>query len=142
MIEKYVDAGENVNPGGAVVKIANSPYVGLGRKIGSVQQAVLYLGMAVAAWLVWRQKGMVAARVPLALFAVQLGLNVLWSWLFFGLRNPGLGVLDILLLWIAIAATIAAFWKRSLAAGLLLVPYLAWVSFAAVLNFAIWRLNG
>jgi len=102
---------------------------------------VLYLAMAVAAWLVWRQKGWAGARAALALFAVQLGLNAAWSWLFFGLMSPALGFLDIVLLWLAIAATLVAFWRRSLAAGLLLAPYLAWVSFAAALNFSIWQLN-
>jgi translocator protein len=100
--------------------------------------SALYLGMAVAAWLVWRRG---EALMPLALFAVQLAFNAAWSWLFFGLHNPGLGFLDIVLLWAAIVATLIVFWRRSLVAGLLFVPYLAWVSFAAVLNFAVWRLN-
>jgi benzodiazapine receptor len=102
---------------------------------------VLYLGMAMAAWLVWRQKGLAAAQGPLILFAVQLGLNVAWSWLFFGHQSPRLGFLDILWLWVAIAATMVAFWRRSTAAGLLFVPYLAWVAFAAVLNYSIWQMN-
>jgi len=101
--------------------------------------SVLYLSMAVAAWLVWREGN---ALVSLILFAVQLALNAAWSWLFFRMHSPGAAFVDIVLLWVAIAATTAAFWRRSLAAGLLFVPYLAWVSFAAVLNFAIWRLNG
>ena len=103
--------------------------------------SVLYLCMAIAAWLVWRQGGLAGAATPLALFAVQLVLNLAWSWLFFGFENPGLAFVDILLLWAAIAATMAAFWFRSTVAGLLFVPYLAWVSFAAVLNFVVWRLN-
>ena len=102
---------------------------------------VLYLAMAVAAWLVWRQKGWSGARVPLTLFGVQLALNVAWSWLFFGLRSPGLGFADIILLWMAIVATLVAFWRRSAVAGLLFVPYLAWVTFAAVLNYSIWQMN-
>lgn len=102
---------------------------------------VLYLAMAVAAWLVWRQKGLNDARVSLLLFAIQLGLNVAWSWLFFGLRSPGLGLIDIVFLWIAIAATMVVFWRRSLVAGLLFVPYLAWVTFAGGLNLAIWQMN-
>jgi len=102
---------------------------------------VLYLGMAVAAWLVWRQKGLNGARGALTLFAVQLGLNVAWSWLFFGLRSPGLGFMDVLLLGIAVTATLVAFRRRSVAAGLLLVPYLAWVAFAAALNYSIWQMN-
>ncbi len=101
----------------------------------------LYIAMAVAAWLVWRQKGWAGARVPLALFAVQLVLNVAWSWLFFGLKSPGLGLIEIVLLWIAIAGTLAVFWRRSVVAGLLLAPYLAWVTFAAALNYSIWQLN-
>lgn len=63
------------------------------------------------------------------------------SWLFFGMENPALAFAEILLLWVAIATTMIVFWGRSKAAGLLFLPYLAWVSFAAVLNFAIWRLN-
>ncbi len=101
----------------------------------------LYLCMAVAAWLVWRQGGITAAKVPLALFAGQLVLNGLWSLLFFGLQQPGLAAVEIGLLWIAILATTVAFWNRSRLAGLLLTPYLAWVAFAAVLNWTIWRMN-
>ena len=103
--------------------------------------SVLYFCMAVAAWLVWRQKGLAGARGPLALFGVQLALNTLWSCLFFGLHSPGLAFAEILLLWAAIAATTVTFWRRSVPAGLLFVPYLAWVTFASVLNFTIWRLN-
>ena len=98
----------------------------------------LYLSMAVAAWLVWRRGN---ALVPLTLFTVQLTFNMAWSWLFFGLHSPGAAFVDVALLWMAIAATMLAFWFRSTIAGLLFVPYLAWVSFAAVLNFAIWQLN-
>lgn len=101
--------------------------------------SVLYLSMAVAAWLVWRRGN---ALKPLTLFAVQLAFNAAWSWLFFGLHNPGMAFVDIVLLWAAIAATMVAFWFRSAVAGILFVPYLSWVSFAAVLNFTLWRLNG
>lgn len=101
----------------------------------------LYTMMAVAAWLVWKRGGFVAQRRPLALFLTQLSLNALWTPLFFGLHWPGLAFAEILLLWLAIAATIAAFRPVSRPAMLLLVPYLAWVSFAAVLNFKLWRLN-
>lgn len=102
---------------------------------------VLYLAMAVAAWLVWREGGLRANRMELTLFGVQLALNGLWSWLFFGLERPSAAAVEILLLWLAIAATTVVFWRRSLAAGVLLAPYLAWVSFAVALNWAIWRLN-
>ena len=101
--------------------------------------SVLYLSMAVAAWLVWRQ-GDVA--VPMMLFGIQLVFNAAWSWLFFGLHSPGAAFIDIVLLWMAIVVTTATFWRRSMLAGVLFVPYLAWVSFAALLNFAIWRMNG
>ena len=101
----------------------------------------LYLMMAISAWIVWRQAGLAEAKLPLTLFAVQLGFNSLWSILFFGFHSPGMAAVDIILLWMAILATLIVFWKRSRLAGALLVPYLAWVSFAAVLNFAIWRMN-
>jgi tryptophan-rich sensory protein len=103
--------------------------------------SALYLSMAVAAWLVWRQGGFARAMLPLALFGVQLVLNVLWSCLFFGLQNPGLAFVGVMLLWAGIAATMVTFWQRSVVAGILFVPYLAWVTFASVLNFTIWRLN-
>jgi tryptophan-rich sensory protein len=102
----------------------------------------LYLLMAIAAWLVWRRDGFAGAQPALGLFVLQLLFNALWSYLFFGLQRPGLAFAEILLLWGAIAATAWAFRGHSRAAALLMVPYLAWVSFAALLNFAIWRLNG
>ena len=93
--------------------------------------SALYLCMAVAAWLVWRQKGLAGAGGPLALFGVQLALNTLWSCLFFGLHSPGLAFAEIILLWVAIVATMMTFWRRSVLAGLLFVPYLAWVTLPA-----------
>jgi tryptophan-rich sensory protein len=102
---------------------------------------MLYALMAVAAWLVWRRAGWRAARFPLVLFGLQLVLNVGWSLCFFGFRNPGLAAAEIVVLWLAIAATTATFWFYSRAAALLMGPYLAWTSFAVVLNVAIWRLN-
>jgi tryptophan-rich sensory protein len=104
--------------------------------------SALYFCMAIAAWLVWRQGGFSVAAVPLTLFGVQLALNVFWSCIFFGLRSPGLAFLEVLVLWAAIGATTVTFWQRSMVAGILFVPYLAWVSFASVLNCVIWRLNG
>jgi tryptophan-rich sensory protein len=103
--------------------------------------SLLYAMMAVSAWLVWQRGGFAAQRRPLGLFMVQLALNALWTPLFFGLRQPGLAFAEIILLWVAIAATIFAFWPVSRAAAWLLTPYLAWVSFAAVLNGTLWRLN-
>lgn len=101
----------------------------------------LYTMMAVAAWLVWKRGGFAAQRKPLALFLTQLVLNAAWTPLFFGLHLPGIAFAEIVMLWLAIASTLAAFRPVSTAAAWLLAPYLAWVSFAAVLNFALWRLN-
>jgi len=101
----------------------------------------LYLMMGLAAWLVWRRKGLRDGKLPLGLFAWQLVLNAGWSWVFFGLRAPMPAFFELGALWFALAATVAAFWRVSRAAGLLLVPYLLWTTFAGALNFAIWRLN-
>jgi uncharacterized protein YbjT (DUF2867 family)/tryptophan-rich sensory protein len=101
----------------------------------------LYTMMAVAAWLVWRRGGFVSQRGPLTFFLVQLALNAGWTPLFFGLHWPGIAFAEITLLWLAIAATLAAFRGVSRAASWLFAPYLAWVTFAAGLNFALWRLN-
>ena len=103
---------------------------------------VLYLMMGTAAWLVWRKLGWSRGAAPLGIFAVQLALNAAWSPLFFGMRSPAAALVDIVLLWAALAATIVAFRRAVPLAGALLVPYLLWVSFATALNFAIWRLNG
>lgn len=101
----------------------------------------LYALMAVAAWLVWRRDGFRAASGPLGWFAAQLALNVAWSAIFFGWQRPGAAFAEILLLWLAIAATTIAFWQRSSLAGWLFVPYWAWTTFAVVLNGTLWRLN-
>jgi len=101
----------------------------------------LYVLMGVAAWLVWRVGGMRAARGALALYLLQLALNALWSWLFFGWHRGALAFADVILLWILIVATVIAFWRVRPLAGALLVPYLLWVSFASVLNYVVWRLN-
>jgi translocator protein len=103
--------------------------------------SLLYTLMAVAAWLVWKRGGFAAQRRPLGLFLTQLVLNALWTPLFFGLHLPALALAEITLLWLAIALTIAAFWRVQRTAAWLLVPYLAWVTFAAALNAALWRLN-
>jgi tryptophan-rich sensory protein len=98
----------------------------------------LYVLMAVAAWLVWKQG---AARGAMILFGAQLLLNLAWSFLFFGARSPGLGLIEIVVMWLAVAATIFAFALKSRLAALLMVPYIAWVSFATALNAAIFMLN-
>lgn len=102
----------------------------------------LYLAMGVAAWLVWR-RGLdtPGVRVALLAFLVQLALNGLWSLLFFGLRSPGLAFAEIVVLWGAIGVTTLLFFRQVAAAGWLMTIYWAWVTFAAVLNLSIWRLN-
>jgi tryptophan-rich sensory protein len=102
---------------------------------------LLFALMAIAAWLVWRKGGFRAHRVALSLFLVQLLFNALWSWLFFAWQLGGIAFIDILLLWGLILATLVAFWRVHSLAGMLLIPYLLWVSFAAFLNHALWQLN-
>jgi tryptophan-rich sensory protein len=102
---------------------------------------VLYALMGIAAWLVWRVGGFRAAKSALTLFLVQLAFNALWSWLFFGWHRGALAFADILLLLALIVATIISFWRVRTLAGVLLLPYLLWVSFASVLNYSVWQLN-
>lgn len=102
---------------------------------------VLYALMGIAAWQVWRVGGFRAAGFALTLFLLQLALNALWTWLFFGWHRGALAFADILLLWTLIVGTLIAFWRISPLAGALLVPYLLWVSFASALSYAVWQLN-
>lgn len=101
---------------------------------------VLYIGIAVAGWLVWTSKSPAKAKA-LLFWAVQLLLNGLWSYLFFGLQQPGLALVDIVLLLIAIVLFIAHARPANPIAAWLFVPYGLWVAFATALNFAIWQLN-
>jgi tryptophan-rich sensory protein len=103
--------------------------------------SVLYALMAVSAWLVWRARGFTGARGALLLFIAQLAANALWSWLFFVWHQGALACAEVLLLWCMIAATAVSFWRISKLAAVLLMPYLAWVTFASVLTFAVWKLN-
>lgn len=103
--------------------------------------SVLYLMMAVAAWLIWRARDVGDVTNALGLFGAQLAFNLSWSVIFFGLRKPGWALGEIVLLWLLIAATILTFSMHDPIAAALLLPYLAWVTFAAVLNNAIFRLN-
>jgi tryptophan-rich sensory protein len=102
---------------------------------------LLYTLMGISAWMIWKRGGLAAAVLPLVLFSIQLVLNGLWSWLFFGLKSMALAFTEIMVLWLAILATILAFWVREPLAAVLLVPYLLWVGFAAFLNFTLWQLN-
>jgi tryptophan-rich sensory protein len=101
----------------------------------------LYLMIAVAGWRVWRVRGLVGAGTPMAAYATQLALNLAWSFLFFGARAIGLALVEIVLLLAAILVNLLLFWRIDRLSAMLLVPYTAWVAFATVLNFALWRLN-
>lgn len=99
----------------------------------------LYLFIAISGWLVWREVGLFA--VPFVAYAVQLVLNAAWSAIFFGMRRPDLALIDLVAMWLAIAATIVGFAPISPAAAWLLAPYLLWVTIAGCLNTSVWRLN-
>ena len=103
--------------------------------------SVLFVLMGTSAWLVWRKRGFSGAGTALKLYLAQLVANALWSWLFFAWHQGALALAGIALLWLLIAGTIAAFWRHHQAAALLLLPYLAWVSFAAALNYSLWQMN-
>jgi benzodiazapine receptor len=103
--------------------------------------AVLFTTIAVSAWMIWRKSDEADVTLAFAIFGMQLLLNAAWSWIYFGLRRIDLALIEIALLWVSILATILAFYRIDPDAGLLLVPYLCWVSFASVLNFSTWRLN-
>ncbi|MGB3352415.1 MAG: TspO/MBR family protein [Mycobacterium sp.] len=102
---------------------------------------LLYLLMAVAAWLVWRTGPSPDTRRALTLYAVQLVLNAAWTPLFFGLGWRGIAFFELGALLLVLIATIVLFWRRSAVAGAMLLPYLAWSVFAWCLNFAVWQLN-
>jgi len=100
--------------------------------------SVLYIFIAIAGWLVWSEAGFVVA---MAFWAAQWVFNAAWSWLFFGRRRMDQGFYDICLLWVSAAGFIVTAWSHSQIASLLFVPYLAWISTAALLNLTVWRLN-
>jgi len=102
---------------------------------------LMYGMIAAAGWIVWSVAEPGAATLPLVLWALQLALNALWSPVFFGLKRMDLGMVVVSGMWISIAATIVAFWPISGIAAGLMVPYLVWVSIAAALNYAVWKLN-
>jgi translocator protein len=103
--------------------------------------ALLYLLMAVAAWLVWKEGRKPDIRRALSLYLLQLALNALWTWVFFAWRLGGWALAEIIVLWVFIVLTVIGFYRVRPIAGLLLVPYLAWVTFATVLNAVLWRMN-
>jgi translocator protein len=99
---------------------------------------VLYVTIAVSGWLVWRRVGFSRPLLP---YAIQLVLNAAWTPLFFGAGAYGWAAIEIIVLWFAIGVTVLVFWRVHRVAALLLLPYWAWVTFAAALNIAIWWLN-
>lgn len=103
--------------------------------------AVLYTMMAVAAWLVWRQRGFQRARGPLLFYLGHLVINAAWSWIFFGYGLIGWALLEVTVLWAVVATLVGLFWRKRPLAGALLLPYLLWVTFATALNAALWQLN-
>ena len=102
---------------------------------------ILYLAMGVAAWLVWKARGWAGARGELTLFTAQLGANALWTWLFFAWRLGAVAFAEALVLWLLVAGTTLGFWRVRRLAALLLIPYLAWVGFAAALTLSVWQRN-
>lgn len=106
-----------------------------------VAWTLLYLMIAIAGWLVWREVGFAKAGLAFAFYFGQLLLNAAWSWLFFGLHRMDLALGDIVLMWIAVVANIITFYAIRPEAAYLLLPYLMWVSYAAALNLVIWNMN-
>ena len=102
---------------------------------------LLYILMGVSAFLIWQKRDNLKTKPALIFYGIQLILNALWSIIFFGMHNPGLALLEIVILWLFILITLIKFYKINKTAGLLFIPYLAWVSFASILNYAIWMLN-
>jgi tryptophan-rich sensory protein len=103
--------------------------------------SILYFLMAISAFLIWKKKKEINVREALMFYFIQLILNVLWSIVFFGLKSPFFGFLEILILWFFIFLTILKFYKIEKLASYLLIPYILWVSFAGILNFFVLILN-
>ena len=135
-----IGAAASINAGPFYAELVRPDWAPPGWIFGPVW-ITLYALMGIAAWLVWRQAGFRAARAALTLFLVQLVFNAAWSWLFFAWHLGGLAFADILVLFVLIASTLAAFWRKTRIAGAMMLPYLLWVGFAAVLNYAVWQLN-
>jgi len=102
---------------------------------------LLYILMGISAFLIWKKRDNLKTKSALIFYGIQLILNALWSIIFFGMHNPGLALLEIIILWLFILITLIKFYKINKTAGLLFIPYLLWVSFASILNYAIWILN-
>jgi tryptophan-rich sensory protein len=101
----------------------------------------LYVSMAIAAWIIWRERYHRGRAAAITAFCIQLALNALWAPVFFGLKNIDAGLFDIVALWLAVGWTMREFARVAPAAAVILVPYFSWVTFAAATNLAVWRLN-
>jgi tryptophan-rich sensory protein len=135
-------SGALFTPGAWYAALTKPPWNPPASLFGPVWSA-LYVTIALAGWLAWmrRHDGRRRAQAAFAFYGLQLVLNALWSFFFFGLRRPDAAFIDLVALWIAILGNILLFYGIRPAAGLLLIPYFAWVTFAGRLNLAIWRLN-
>lgn len=129
-----------VRPGGWYESLAKPGWTPPSWVFGPVW-TLLYLLMGIAAWRVWVRHGFAGARTALVLFLVHLLFNAAWTWLFFGMRLLTVSAVEILLLWIMIAVLLVLFWRHDRVAGVLLVPYLAWVSYASTLSIGIAVMN-
>lgn len=122
--------------------VANKPWFNPPNWIFAPVWTTLYILMGIALFLVWRADAdKKLQQTAIILFAVQLTLNFFWSFIFFKLQQPGWALAEIILMWLIILLTILWVGKISATAAWLLVPYICWVSFAAVLNYSIWQLN-
>lgn len=130
----------SINAGSFYTQLARPDWAPPAELFGPVW-TTLYALMGIAAWLVWRAGGFLAARTALTLFLVQLAVNAFWSWLFFGWHLGAMAFVDIVVLLALIVATLISFWRIRPLAGALLIPYLLWVSFACALNYSVWQLN-
>lgn len=130
----------SANAGDFYANLDRPPWAPPGWLFGPVW-TVLYLAIAVAAWLVWREAGFAGAWTALVLFLVQLALNAVWTWIFFAMQNGTLAFAEILVLWAFILATLIAFWRVRPLAGILLIPYLLWVAYAGALTLSLWHRN-
>ena len=139
-IAAAVGASASIQAGAFYAQLLRPEWAPPAAVFGPVWTA-LYAMMAIAAWLIWNRRGTRFARIALFLFVIQLIVNALWSWLFFGWNQGALSFVDIVILWVLIMATLVLFWRIRPVAGLLLMPYLIWVTFASVLNYQIWQLN-
>jgi tryptophan-rich sensory protein len=135
-----VGSAASIRAAGFYAELAKPAWAPPAGVFGPVWTALYFL-MAVAAWMVWRRAGPAVAKGPLLLYLAQLALNALWTWVFFRWRSGGWALAEILFLWLVLLFMIVGFWRVRVAAGVLLLPYWAWVTFAAALTAAIWRLN-